>query len=199
MNRRRNALWLGLLAITLPLAAIAAPQGLQPEQLATMDRYSSPVLTPDGAKVIFAKRVVDPKTYKASTALYSKSSSGTGKATQITPAGWSVNSPAISADGKTLYFMSSKNGSSQIYSVPVSGGTPVALTALPLDVGGFAISPDGKKVAITMEAYADCSDDLKCTVDRNKTESERKTTGVVYDRMFVRHWDAWNEGKLNRI
>lgn len=199
MNRRRNALWLGLLAITLPLAAIAAPQGLQPEQLATMDRYSSPVLTPDGAKVIFAKRVVDPKTYKASTALYSKSSSGTGKATQITPAGWSVNSPAISADGKTLYFMSSKNGSSQIYSVPVSGGTPVALTALPLDVGGFAISPDGKKVAITMEVYADCSDDLKCTVDRNKTESERKTTGVVYDRMFVRHWDAWNEGKLNRI
>ena len=199
MNRRRNALWLGLLAITLPLAAIAAPQGLQPEQLATMDRYSSPVLTPDGAKVIFAKRVVDPKTYKASTALYSKSSSGTGKATQITPAGMSVNSPAISADGKTLYFMSSKNGSSQIYSVPVSGGTPVALTALPLDVGGFAISPDGKKVAITMEAYADCSDDLKCTVDRNKTESERKTTGVVYDRMFVRHWDAWNEGKLNRI
>ncbi len=199
MNRRRNALWLGLLAITLPLAAIAAPQGLQPEQLATMDRYSSPVLTPDGAKVIFAKRVVDPKTYKASTALYSKSSSGTGKATQITPAGWSVNSPAISADGKTLYFMSSKNGSSQVYSVPVGGGTPVALTALPLDVGGFAISPDGKKVAITMEAYADCSDDLKCTVDRNKTESERKTTGVVYDRMFVRHWDAWNEGKLNRI
>ncbi|HEY4581777.1 MAG TPA: S9 family peptidase, partial [Lysobacter sp.] len=26
-----------------------------------------------------------------------------------------------------------------------------------------------------------------------------KTTGVVFDRMFVRHWDAWNEGKLNRL
>ena len=188
-----------LATLAVPLAAFAqTPQGLQVEDMVALDRYSSPVLSPDGATILYAKRVMDKATQKASSALWSKSVNG-GNERRITPDGWNVNSPALSADGKTVYFLSSKNGSSQLYSVPFAGGEPKAVTAMPLDIGGYSIAPNGQKIALTMEAYADCSDDLKCTVDRDKAAGERKSTGKVFDRMFIRHWDAWNEGKLNRL
>ena len=41
--------------------------------------------------------------------------------------------------------------------------------------------------------------DLACTGKRLKAEADSPATGVVYDRMFVRHWDAWNDGRLNRV
>ena len=41
------------LAATLPSPALAE-RGFQPEDLVAMDRYSSPVLSPDGRKLVFA-------------------------------------------------------------------------------------------------------------------------------------------------
>ena len=47
-------------ALLAALPAIAfAERGFQPEDLVSMDRYSSPVLSPDGRKLVFARRVVD--------------------------------------------------------------------------------------------------------------------------------------------
>ena len=198
---KRSLLSAALLAgLSFPLTVLAqlAPHGLQIEEMATMDRYSSPVLSADGSVVVFSKRVVNKETLKASSSLWVVSTKG-GVARQLTPSDWNVNSPALSSDGKTLYFLSAKSGSMQLYSQPMSGGAPQQISKLPLDVGGFAIAPDGKQIALTMEAYADCTDDLQCTVDRDKANGERKATGKVFDRMFIRHWDAWNEGKLNRL
>ncbi len=197
----RSLLHAALLAgLSFPFAAVAetAPHGLQIEEMATMDRYSSPVLSADGLTVVFSKRIVNKETLKASSSLWTVSTKG-GAVRQLTPSDWNVNSPALSSDGKTLYFLSAKNGSMQLYSLPMSGGVPKQISKLPLDVGGFSIAPDGKQIALTMEAYADCTVDLQCTVDRDKTNGERKSTGKVFDRMFIRHWDAWNEGKLNRL
>jgi Tol biopolymer transport system component len=43
-------------------------------------------------------------------------------------AGWS---PAWSADGQRLFFVSAQTGNSDVYMVGVSGGTPVNLTISP--------------------------------------------------------------------
>ena len=195
----RPALLPLMLAAALPFAAAAAPHGLQPKELATLDRFSSPVLTPDGAKLVFARRVVDFDANKASTALWSQPTSGSSKATRLTPEGWNVNSPEVSADGRRVYFLSSKGGSSQVYYVPIAGGAPVQVTALPLDVSAFSLSPKGDRVALSMETYPDCAADLACNTDHAAKTDVPKSSGVVFDRMFIRHWDAWNEGKLNRL
>ena len=58
-------------ALLAALPAVAqAERGLQAEDLVSMDRYSSPVLSPDGQKLVFAKRVVDMDANKASTSLW---------------------------------------------------------------------------------------------------------------------------------
>jgi dipeptidyl aminopeptidase/acylaminoacyl peptidase len=196
----RHALLPLMVAAALPLAAGAAPHGLQPKELATLDRFSSPVLTPNGKTLVFARRVVDFDANKSATALWVQdASSASAKARRLTPDGWNVNSPEISHDGKRVYFLSSKEGTSQLYSIPLAGGAPTQVTSLPLDVGSYAVSPDGEHVALSMEAYPDCAADLACNTKSRERSDLKKTTGVVFDRLFIRHWDAWNEGKLNRL
>ena len=202
MNLRQAVLPV-LIALVLPLSPVAdaATRGLQPKDLATLDRWSSPVLSPDGRLLVVSKREVDFDGNKAATSLWLETLVARDAAppVRLTPEGWNVNSPVFSPDGGVVYFLSGKSGSSQLYSIPVDGGTPRQLTDFPVDVGGFQVSPDGQLIAFNAEAFIDCGSDLACTGKRLKAEADSPATGVVYDRMFGRHWDAWNDGRLNRV
>jgi dipeptidyl aminopeptidase/acylaminoacyl peptidase len=202
MNLRHLVSPLALSCALLSFTANAeAARGLQIRDLATLDRYSAPTLSPNGRMLVFARRVVDFAANKSSTALWVEDLAAAEgpKPKRLTPEGWNVNSPAISADGKTVYFLSAKSGSQQLYAIPLSGGTPKPVTELSLDVGGYKLSPDGKRVALALETFADCTSDLACTKKRLDDTAARKTSGVLFERMFIRHWDTWNDGRLNRV
>src|SRR5690625_5094819 len=96
----RSVLLLLCLLFALPSPAMA-DRGLEGRDLATMPRVSSPVLSPDGARVVFARRTVDFDADSASTALYLRDlrTRDMRPPQQITPEGWSVSSPAFSPDG----------------------------------------------------------------------------------------------------
>ena len=203
MNLRHAVLPL-LIAAALPAfitSAVAATRGLQAKDLATLDRVSSPTLSPDGRKLVFAKRVADFDANSSTTGLWIEDLVARDAAPpkRLTPAGWNVNTPAFSADGRTVYFLSSKSGSSQLYAMPTAGGAPRQLTAFAADVGGYKMSPDGTRVAFSAEAFADCASDLACNKTRLDAQAANKASGKVFDRMFIRHWDAWNDGRLNRL
>jgi dipeptidyl aminopeptidase/acylaminoacyl peptidase len=190
------------IALTVALPSLAmAERGLQPKDLATLDRYSSPTLSPDGGRLVFAKREVDFDANRSSTSLWVRelATKDAAKPKRLTPEGWNVNTPRFSPDGTTVYFLSAKSGSQQLYAIPATGGTPRQLTAFVVDVGDYKIAPDGKRVAFNAEAYPDCGADFPCTSKRIDEKGKQKNTGVVFDRMFIRHWDAWNEGRLNRL
>jgi dipeptidyl aminopeptidase/acylaminoacyl peptidase len=201
MSPIRSPLCLALAAcLCFPVAADAA-RGLEGRDLAGMDRYSSPTLSPDGRVLVFAKRTVDLDANKSSTGLWVRNlvTRDMAPPKRLTPDGWNVNSPAFSPDGKSVYFLSAKSGSQQLYVMPVAGGEPKQVTDLSTDVGGFLLSPDGKRVALAVELFADCKGDLDCSKQRVDAQGARKSTGVLYDSLFVRHWDTWADGRLNRI
>jgi dipeptidyl aminopeptidase/acylaminoacyl peptidase len=195
----RTSLWLAM-CLLMPVAANAA-RGLEPRDLVALDRYSSPTLSSNGRMLVFAKRTVDLAANKSSTSLWIENLVARDAAPpkRLTPEGWNVNSPTFSADGKTVYFLSAKSGSQQLYAIPAAGGEPKQLTDLPVDVGGYKLSPDGKRVALALEAFVDCKSDLVCTKKRLDDTAARKSSGVLYDRIFVRHWDTWADGRLNRV
>jgi dipeptidyl aminopeptidase/acylaminoacyl peptidase len=195
----RTALCLAL-ALALPMTASAA-RGLEVRDLATLDRHSSPTLSPDGRVLVFAKRTVDLAANKASTGLWIENLVARDAAPpkRLTPDGWNVNSPTFSPDGKSVYFLSAKSGSQQLYVIPAGGGEPKQVTDYPVDVGGYKLSPDGKRVALAVELFVDCKADLDCTKKRLDDTAARKSSGVLYDKIFVRHWDTWADGRLNRI
>jgi len=68
MNLRPALLSLALVA-ALPAVA-HAERGLEVRDLAKLDRVSSPILSPDGRKVVFSKRVVNFDANKVASALW---------------------------------------------------------------------------------------------------------------------------------
>ncbi len=199
MNLRLALLPLAL-AFALPALADApsAARGFTVDDMVRLDRYSSPVLSPDGGQVLYLKRVVDEK-LKASTQLWVVDTRAGAVPRLLSPAGWSVANPSFSADGREVYFLSSQQGSNQLYRLPLAGGTPVAVTALPLDVADYKLSPSGDQVALALAVFADCGADLACSKARFEARGKRPESGVLYEGLFVRHWDTWNDGSLNRV
>ena len=206
MNLRHTILAASLLLAFVPAAQAA--RGFQANDMVRMDRYSSPVLSPNGRKLVFAKRVVDFDANRASTSLWIEDLFARDAAPpkQFTPDGWNVNSPAFSPDGATVYFLSAKNGSSQLYAMPVAGGAPKQLTELAQDIASFKLSPDGTRIAVASTAFPDCGDSadadaLACTKQRQDVQAKAngKASGKIFDHMFIRHWDTWADGTLNRV
>ncbi len=189
------------LALLLALPSLAATRGFDVRDMVKLDRYSSPTLSPDGRRLVFAKRVIDDKQEKASTSLWIEDLFARDSAppVRLTPQGWNVNSPAFSPDGSTVYFLSGKSGTSQLYAMPASGGTPKQLTAFVIDVDGYKLSPDGKQLAFNAAAFADCKADLACTKKKLDAADNSKASGKLFEQMFIRHWDTWNDGRLNRV
>jgi dipeptidyl aminopeptidase/acylaminoacyl peptidase len=72
------------------------------------------------------------------------------------------------------------------------------VTDLPLDVGSMAVSPTGTYLAVSMEVFPDCPD-LACTAGRLANEAERVSSGVIYDQLFIRHWDTWEDGRRSHL
>ncbi|WP_210131655.1 alpha/beta hydrolase family protein [Stenotrophomonas rhizophila] len=188
------------LCLLTALPSLAATRGLDVRDMIALDRVSAPLLTADGGNVVFAKRVVGTDS-KASTGLFIRNlrTRDAAPPKPLTPAGWNVNSAALSADGQTVYFLSAKGGSQQLYSMPLAGGTLRQLTDFAVDVDSFQVSPQGDRVAFSAGVFQDCGSDLACTSKKLDAHKARKNTGEVFDSLFVRHWDTWNDGRRNTL
>ncbi|MBV9215549.1 MAG: S9 family peptidase [Acidobacteria bacterium] len=75
---------------------------------------------------------------------------------QLTTGSFNEGGAIWSKDSSTIYYQSShvvegyyELPSTEIYSVPASGGPSTLLTKIDLGIGGMALSPDGKKLAFT--------------------------------------------------
>jgi len=164
--------------------------------LVELERASSPALSPDGRSIVFVLRTTDMDANRGRTSLWMMSANGkdlrrltTHQANDWGPR-WMGN--------KTIAFLSTRSGSSQIHAIEVDGGEARQLTDLPVDVEAFRTNHDGSLIVFGAQTYPDC-DDIACTVDKDKKLKERKTTGRVYDKLFFRHWDTWADGKRNHL
>jgi dipeptidyl aminopeptidase/acylaminoacyl peptidase len=68
------------------------------------------------------------------------------------------------------------------------------VTDLPLDVDAFRVAPTGDRMLLSMAVFRDCAD-LACTKARVDAKEQDKASGKIYDRLFVRHWDTWSDGR----
>jgi dipeptidyl aminopeptidase/acylaminoacyl peptidase len=62
----------------------------------------------------------------------------------------------------------------------------------------MALSPEGSYLAVSMEVFPDCPD-LACTANRLEEAAGKASSGVLYDRLFIRHWDTWEDGGRSHI
>lgn len=161
------------------------------------NRLGDPQVSPDGRWVVYSVTTTDVTANRRSGALFITDLQNPGEGRRLAISEGGANTARWGSDGK-LYFLSGRSGTSQIWRAEADGTAPVQITRLPLDVNAYRLSPDASKIAVSLAVFPDCAD-LACTVDRNKAVADDPSTGQVYDRMFVRHWDTWNDGTQNHL
>lgn len=168
--------------------------------LVTIERVSAPTLSPKGNFVVFAVRQVDLDANTSKTGLWLENLMARDAMPPIrfTDESLNVNSPSFSPDGKTVYFLSAKSGTMQLWSQALDGKTATKLSNFDLDIGAYKLSPDGKSIALSFEVFNDCAD-LACTKKRIDEKASNKASGLIYDKLFIRHWDTWADGRRNQL
>lgn len=173
------------------------PHPFDVKDMLGMDRISDHQVSPDGKTVVFVRRVTDLAEDRGRTDLWSIPLEG-GEPTRLTRDPASDFNPRFSVDGKTLYFLSSRSGSVQVWSMPVAGGDATQVTDHPLSIGNLTVSPSGDAIAFSADVFVDCPD-LACTAKRLEDEAADPRTGRIYDRLFVRHWDTYKDGRRSHL
>ncbi|MGH2613706.1 MAG: alpha/beta fold hydrolase [Thermomicrobiales bacterium] len=119
--------------------------GFQPEDVLRQAQIQHLALSPDGATVIYSRRVIEDGKYR--TNLWLVPWSG-GEARQLTHAVANDTSPVFSPDGRTLAFISDRGGQCRPWLLPLDGGEPRLATEITGDAKTVRWSPDGRRLLI---------------------------------------------------
>jgi acylaminoacyl-peptidase len=178
-------------------SALAASKPFTPDLLVRLERVSDPRVSPVNGNVAYTLRETDYAANKGvqSIWLFDAKTKSTRKLTGGTG---SSSSPRWAANGD-LYFVSTRSGSSQVWKLDSRGGEAQPVTKLPLDVGAFVLSPDGRTIAIAMDVFPEFGTDLEATQKKLDEADKHKSAGVVFDKLFVRHWDTWANGTRSQL
>ncbi len=200
MPRLRRSL--ALLCALVPAVAAVHAEDRRPfsvEDLVRLKRVSEPVLSPDGAVVAFSVRETDMDANRGRQDIWSLDLLTKGaQPRRLTTHRENDTAPEWSSDGRYLYFLSARSGSTQVWRLAAAGGEAEQVTDLPLDVGSFRAAPNGARLAVSLDVFADCTD-LACTSERLQQAGATKASGKVHDRIFVRHWDTWSDGRISQL
>ena len=183
-------------ADTPPPTTRTAAGGLSPAQLAMLERVSDPRLSPDGQRVLYSVRSTDWAGNRGVTALWVVEADGTSRRLAASDGG--ATSGRWAPDGNGIYFLSSRGGSSQVWRMDRDGQAATQVTTLPVDVTAFRLSGDGRALIVALPVFLDCAD-LNCTRDRLKAQAASGSTVRAYDRLPLRPWDSWNDGRRSHL
>ena len=185
------------LAVALALVVAAPPAPAQDkvpfsaERSWQVQRIGGPAITPDGKTIVAPVTRFDMKENKGLTDLWLWSADGSvQRALTTNPAGDS--SPVISPDGRTLAFVSQREGDTapQLYLMPLAGGEPARLTTVPTGVAQPKWFPDGRRIAFLSRVWRDL-DTMEKQGARQKERTDAKTSAQIWDIGPVYFWDTW--------
>ena len=188
-----------LCAAGLSFGAVADARNFTAHDMATFERVSDPRLSPDGRYALYDLRTVDYDANKSHHAVWLVDTAGKESPRRLAVSDKGASNARWSADGKSIYFLSDREGDTgQVFKTDLAGENAVQLTAMPFDVEAFRVSNDGKTIVVSQPVFTDCPD-LNCTKERLEAKKAVKASGVVYDRLFIRHWDSWADGRRNHL
>jgi dipeptidyl aminopeptidase/acylaminoacyl peptidase len=123
--------------------ACQAQNSMTPAQALDYRRMGDLHLSPDGSKLLYVMYSYrwdwQPHLWLMDVA--------SGNARQLTPEKKAERAPEWSPDGKTLAFLSNRDGKIQVYTADADGGQATAVTSRKYGVTSFHWSPDGQAIA----------------------------------------------------
>ena len=198
----RASLRIGFFIAMLPAgvscvhAQEAAKHAITFDDLIHMHRVAEAQVSPDGKWVVYTLTTPDLDANRNASNIWIVPTAG-GTSIQLTQSGHD-SSPVWSPDGKTIAFLSSRSGTSQVYLLSMDGGEAQPFTHLSTGADIVKWSPDGKTIAFTSGVYPDCKDDA-CNRTRDEEKEKNKVKAHVAEHLLYRHWTHWNDGKWSHL
>ena len=166
MNRW-TSVWAGLVAVAFlapATVALLVPEALaaqvedgrrfEPMDVFGLEWASDPQISPDGSQVVYVRNFFDVMTDRARTNLWLVSADG-ARHRPLTSGTRSNASPRWSPTGDRLVWISSQDGSAQLWVRWMDTGQEARITNLTEGPGNLSWSPDGRSIALTQFVEAD--------------------------------------------
>src|SRR3954468_925775 len=137
-----------------PAASHAKPaemRALTADDLVRIKRVTDPEVSPDSRYAAFVVRETDMEANRGRTDVWLldlTQKSATPR--RLTQNDANDSSPRWAPDSRTIYFLSTRSGQSQVWRLSLAGGEASRVTDYPLDVGTVKVSPAGDRLALTM-------------------------------------------------
>ena len=203
----------GALALVLaaPLTAQAPTrQPMTAQDLVTMPRLGAPAVSPDGKWAVYPVTETDPASYKRTTGLWVRALDDAAAA-PVRIAGLDGASDARFASDGWLYFLAdgAKRGdaepTTQVWRAQLGANGAASgkaqVTDLPTGVNGYAVAPQGNRIAVWADISRACVS-FGCPDTDAKAHLPGPGSGRLYraEDGFVRHWDHWETpGTFSRV
>jgi dipeptidyl aminopeptidase/acylaminoacyl peptidase len=168
------------------------------EDLYRLKNVEDPQYSPDGKRIAFVMSESNLKEGKSSSDIYIVDSDGQNLR-QLTNSPSSDNHPRWSADGRSLYFVSTRKNGPQLWALPVDGGEPSQITDLSFGVSDPLVTPDGKRLLFAADIFPDCGADEECNKKAEDGLRNGPLKAHMSDGLLYRHWTSWKEGKRSHI
>ena len=191
------------------------------EDLQKMRRLGDIAVSPDGKWVLFTVTDVDLAKNTKTPHLWivpvnSGPAGGPGQEKPLTASSAGESRGRFSPDGKQISFLTSRDGSQQIFlaSFDTATGTmgePRQLTHITTEADNATWSPDGKHILFTSSVYPDCSagpapgvapsgaDEDACDKKRDDGEAQSKVKAKIFTSLLYRHWNHFTGDKRSHL
>jgi dipeptidyl aminopeptidase/acylaminoacyl peptidase len=187
----------GLALIPSSSSPKGPPHAFTVDDMLSFERVSDPSVSPDGKLVAFTVGTPDVEANKQAKDVWLAATDGS-LTRRLTSHPATDSNARFAADGKSLYFLSSRSGSTQVWRIAVDGGEATQVTSLPVDVGAVLPFPDGKRLLLALDVFPDAAT-LEESAKRAQSAESSKANARAYDQLPVRHWDKWDDGTRTHL
>ncbi len=180
---------------------LGRPHPFGVHDMVRMERLGAPVPSPDGQWIVFTRQRWDPDANQKTTSLWLVTPDGGVMKPLTTAKGVADVSPVWSPDSRSVLFLSTRDGGGRVWIIRVDGGEARPFLKLAVDVDNLRMGPRGAHLAFSAEVYPDlpAGKELEETAKRDAEKGKNLVKARSFERLMVRHWDSWFDGRRNHL
>ena len=176
----------------IPSVLLAQKRAIKFEDYIALKAVSDPQLSPDGKWVAYTVAAPSLQDNRNVSRVW-VAEVATGRSRQVTNGPGSDRQPRWSPDGKTLAFISTREGGAQVWLLPIAGGDARKVSSIADGASDPIWLPDGSGLLVTSDIKWPPNQEI------DQRNGAYPTEARIWTDLMWRHWDDFRAGKRQHL